>query len=109
MPIPRTIEAVVEIARIRAHDGVSLAEAFEILVICSGMAVMQVLDAIGLTKPEKKASVDATILAAYQTIRPFIATGWLKPIWWIIDPIIVAAIPHITEAVYQVLKPHLAS
>lgn len=109
MPLQESLLTVVNNAIGRAKDGVTLSEVWQILTECSGLAVEIAAEMSTLTKPEKKALVDATILAAYQAIKPFISVGWLTPLWWFIDPLVIAAIPKITEGVYKLLKPHLAS
>ena len=98
---------VIESAKERAKDGISLSEALQILSECGGLAVKYMAAFKGLTGEAKKAAVDAAILGAYHAIKPLISVGWLTPLWFLIDPIVVAAIPRLTEAAYQMLKPHL--
>lgn len=86
---------------------VDLKALFALLVQYGGELVKEAAKLGDLTGEQKKQSVDAMLLAAYRKIKPFISVGWLTPLWWVIDPLIEAAIPRVTEAVYQTLKEYL--
>lgn len=86
---------------------VSLKDVLALLVQYGGALVAEAAKLSTLTGEQKKQAVDAAILAAYRKAKPFISAGWLTPVWWLLDPVIEAAIPQITEAVYQALKPYL--
>ncbi len=87
--------------------GVNLKDVFALLVQYGGALVKEAAKLSELTGEQKKQAVDAMLLSAYRNIKPFISTGWLTPVWWLIDPVIEAAIPKVTEAIYQAIKEYL--
>lgn len=101
------IEKLVNDAYDMAKDGLSFGELLALLQAMAGLAVSLARQFKDSTGEEKKAFVDSAILAVYASVKPFVKIGWFTPLWWIIDPLVVAAVPKITEGVYQLLKPYI--
>lgn len=101
------VRKLVDDAYEMAKDGISFGELLALLQEIGGTAVTLANEFKDSTGEEKKAFVDSAILAVYASVKPFVKIGWFTPLWWIIDPLVVAAVPKITEGVYQLLKPYI--
>jgi len=94
---------VYENALKRAEGGFTLGEILATINEAASVAVEAASKLAGMSGADKKALVDKAILALYAALRPSLYVAWWLPMW-MLDPIIVAAIPHITESAYQVFK-----
>jgi hypothetical protein len=102
---PEQIRAFIAVARVKAGDGLTVAEMSELLTAALRVA-MAAVDSMPATGPEKKALALAAVGAVFDALALSLAVPFvLYPVWSIARPMVRAAVLAAASGAIESILP----
>jgi len=102
---PEQIRAFIAVAKVKAGDGLSLAEMSELLTAALRVA-MSAVDSMPATGPEKKALALAAVGAVFDALASSLVVPFvLYPVWSIARPMVRAAVLAAASGAIESILP----
>jgi hypothetical protein len=102
---PEQIRAFIAVARVKAGDGLTVAEMSELLTAALRVA-MAAVDSMPATGPEKKALALAAVGAVFDALASSLAVPFvLYPVWSIARPMVRAAVLAAASGAIESILP----
>jgi len=86
-----------------AKDGLSVGEYVVLGYTTVGQASILIERFASMSGAEKKRFCDDVAIAVWNLSSPFLFTGWFYPAKFIVDPFVREILPHVVEAIYQII------